>query len=252
MKQANRLWGILLLGAIVLSGWTAYTGANRAAQGAITDAETMLQAAASIYTAPYSIVLQHSGPFRTAKDDAAFARLGEDVSQQFGLPAAKPMHDPNGHRVYSASGQPAVGADGKLEIGLSGWEDGATNLIVRWDAPAGTGKDKLLAWAGDTVARLEQLGVKAQWMVTLRGGAGALSDEGLKALKTRIADVYKAQPVESYSDSGSEIVSYASKLLHPGVRSGSGRVNLQVALHRDSIYGTYKLTVATPLIVSEP
>jgi hypothetical protein len=98
---------------------------------------------------------------------------------------------------------------------------------------------------------MERVGAEAKWMVTVRGNIGVLSPEAVKTLKEKIRSVYKAVPFESYTDSGSEIVSYSSALLESGVRSAAGKVNLQAALHRDSIYGTYKLTVATPMIASE-
>lgn len=252
MKQPNRLWAALLFGAIVLSGWTAYSGLTRTASGAVSDMETMLDEADRLYASGYAVVLQHSGPYREARSDAAFGALGDEAAALFGLPASKPVRDANGHRIYNAAEPSGAENEGRLEIALSGWEDGTTNLLVRWNAPEGTEKDKLLAWGENAASRLERLGVKAQWMITLRGGAGALTDGERTALMDKVAGAYKAEPVESYSDSGSEIVSYSSRLLQSGIRSAGGQVNLQVSLHRDSIYGTYRLTVATPLIVAEP
>ncbi|WP_158302031.1 YwmB family TATA-box binding protein [Paenibacillus mesophilus] len=252
MNRQSRLWGALLLGALLLSGWVAYTGSTRTSSTTVSGMETMLQAADSLYApASYAVVLQHSGPYRTARDDASFARLGDDAAREFGLTAAKPGADVNGHRLYSASGELPSAAGGRLEVALSGWADGSTNITVRWDAPEGAERDKLLSWARDAAARMERVGVEAHWMVTVRGNIGVLSPEAVKALKEKVRTVYKAAPVESYTDSGSEIVSYTSALLEPGVRSAAGKVNLQAALHRDSIYGTYKLTVASPMIASE-
>ncbi|MEF3306453.1 YwmB family TATA-box binding protein [Paenibacillus sp. GYB003] len=252
MKRQNRLWGTLLLGAVVLAGWIAFTGANRTSPRAAADAETMLRAADRLYPSGYAATVQHSGPYLNAKGDAAFASLGDGMAARFGLPASKPVRDANGHPVYRASGESPSVAGAKLEVALSGWADGTTNLIVRLDAPEGTEKDKLLAWTADAAARLEPAGVQPKWMITLRGGAGALSDASLKALKAKVAGAFKADPAESYSDSGSEIISYTSRLLGTGVRSAGGTINLQAAFHRDSVYGTYKLTIATPLIVAEP
>lgn len=252
MNRQSRLWGALLLGAVLLSGWVAYTGSTRTSSTTVSDTETMLQAADNLYaSSSYAVVLQHSGPYRNAPDDASFARLGDAVAREFGLTAAKPAADVNGHRIYSTSGQPQSAAGGRLEVALSGWADGATNVTVRWDAPEGAERDKLLSWADEAAERMKRVGVEAKWMVTVRGNIGALSPEAVKSLKEKIRAVYKAVPVESYIDSGSEIVSYSSALLESGVRTGTGKVNLQAALHRDSIYGTYKLTVAAPMIASE-
>lgn len=252
MNRQSRLWGALLLGAVLLSGWIAYKGTTRAVFDTFSDTETMLRAADSLFTAPYTVVLQHSGPYRTFDSDASFALLGDVAAREFGLAASKPVHDTNGHRIYSASGTPPSAGGGRLELALSGWPDGTTNVTVRWLAPAGAEKDMLLSWARDAAAGLGNIGVQAKWMVTLRGSVGSLTPEAVKTLKEKIRTVYKAVPIESYTDSGSEIVSYSSTLLEPGVRSGGGKVNLQAALHRDSIYGTYRLTIATPLIPSEP
>lgn len=251
MNRQSRLWAALLLGAIVLSGWTAYKGTTRAAFDTFTDTETMLRAADSLFTTPYTVVLQHSGPYRTFDSDASFARLGDVAARELGLAASQPVHDTNGHRIYSASGAPPSAGGGRLELALSGWSDGTTNVTVRWLAPAGAEKDRLLSWARDAAARLDNIGVQAKWMVTLRGNVGLLTPDAVKSLREKIGSVYKAVAIESYADSGSEIVSYSSTLLEPGVRSGGGKVNLQAALHRDSIYGTYRLTIATPLIPSE-
>lgn len=252
MNLQNKLWAVLLLGALLLGGWMAYTGANRAVLTPLSNAETMLQMADKLYSAAYSATVQHSGPYRRAADDDSFAALGNEVAAGFGLSPAKPVRDANGHRVYSTSGTTQPEGWGKLEVALSGWADGSTNLIVRLDAPAGTEKIKLLAWTTDSSARLEKLGIQGKWMITLRGGAGAWSEEALKALKGKVTASFKAEPVDSYKDSSSEIISYNSKLLEPGIRSAAGTINLQAAFHRDSVYGTYRLTIATPLIISEP
>lgn len=252
MKRQNRLWATLLLGAIVLSGWTAYTGVTRASSQTISDAEKVLQTADRLYPSGYAVTVQHSGPYGRAESDSAFAELGDGIASRFGLTGSKPARDANGHRVYGVSGEPQAGEGGKLEIALSGWADGTTNLVVRWDAPADAAKDKLLAWMNDATDRLDKAGAQAKWMITLRGNEGGLSEGALKALKAKVAGAFKAEPVESYSDSGGEIISYNSRRLASGVRSAGGKVNLQAAFHRDSVYGTYKLTVATPLIIAEP
>lgn len=250
MNRSNRLWGILLLGAIVLGGWTAYTGTKRNSSDASAGVETMLVLADRLYASSYDVVLQHSGTYRTAESDDSFAQLGNRLAEAFELPASKPTRDANGHRLYKSSSQRQSEAAGRLDIGLSGWADGATNMTLRWEAPQGAEKDTVLAWAKDAVHRLDQVGARANWMVTVNGYIGLLSDDAVKALRAQIGDVYKARVVESYADSGSEIVSYTSSLLPSGVRAGGGNVNLQSALHRDSVYRTYRLTVATPLISS--
>lgn len=251
MNRHSRLWAAFLLGIIVLIGWSAYTGTTRMSADPLRDAETMLRAADALYPASYEVALLHSGPFRPAGTDAAFAELGDRTAREFGLETAEPARDANGHRLYATSGQPPGAGGGRVELALSGWPDGATNITVSWNAPEGADKDGVLAWMRDGSARLGAVGAQAKWMVTIRGSIGALSPEAVKTLRQKIGDVYKAGIVDTYADSGSEIASYSSKRLEPGVRSPGVRINLQVALHRDSIYGTYRLTLASPMIASE-
>ncbi|PYI50508.1 YwmB family TATA-box binding protein [Paenibacillus flagellatus] len=260
-QSRSRMWGTLLLGALLLGGWAANSGAaaqpgsvaNAAAASAAGDAATLLQAAERLYpSAAYAVTLQHAGAYRRANGDAAFGRLGDAVAAAFGLPLAEPSRDANGHRVYVAAGETDAAAGGKLEAALVGWADGATHLTVRWDAPAGTDAERAGAWTREAEARLRKLGVDAAWTATVRGSVGKLEPDVARALQSYVRERFEAEAVETYADAGSEIVSYASPLLRDGVRVADGRVNLQAALHRDSVDGTYRLTMATPLIASEP
>ncbi|MDF2723759.1 MAG: hypothetical protein K0Q59_3434 [Paenibacillus sp.] len=253
LKRSERVWAVLLLGAIVLGSWLTYTGTKRNAEDANAGLEKMLALADRLYSSPYAVVLQHSGPYRTAADDTAFVAMGDGLADALALPKEQLTRDAGGHRLYSTTSTPqssAVPEDGRMTVALSGWEDGMTNVTLRWEAPANLDRTKLALWAEEQIDRLSPTGLQPDWSVTTEGYIGLMSADAVQELRQKISSVYKATVVDSYTDAGSEIVSYLSPLLKQRVRSGSGTVNLQSALRRDSVYGTYRLTLGTPLIAS--
>lgn len=250
MGRQTSLWAALLLGAVLLSGWIAYKSTTGAEERALADAQTLLLAADKLYSSPYEIHMQHSGPFRTAADDAVFAQLGEEAAAAFGLASAQPSRDAHGVRTFAASNRLLDVDAGRTELALSGWPDGTTVLTLRWTAREGAGSGDVLEWAEKAADRFAKLGLRPEWTMTMAGQMGSLSADEVQTLKRKLTSALKAVPLETYADAGSEIVSYISSALSPVGRHSGGQANLQTALHRDSIYGTYRLTIGSPLIGS--
>jgi hypothetical protein len=249
MKRPNGIWAIVLLGAMLWSGWSAYAGGGFS--DGESDAKTLLRIADRLYGSIAYVAVQHSGDYAAFDGDESFAKLAERVSSALRLPAAEPVRDANGHWVFVAEGSPAWAESGRLQAALAGWADGTTHLTVRWDAPAGMTSNRIAAWMDEAAAKLKPLGVRPDWMTTVRGNVGYLSQDGIDALWANIRDALDGTPVETYTDAGSEIVSFSSPLFNQGLRIRDAKVNVQAALHRSSEDGTFGLTIATPLIASE-
>lgn len=249
MKRRDGIWAVVLLGAMLWSGWTAYAGGG--SSGGESDAKTLLRIADRLYDSSVDVTVQHSGAYAAFDGDDSFAGLAERVSSALQLPAAEPARDANGHWIFVAEGSPAWSESGRLQAALAGWADGTTHLTVRWDAPAGMAADRIGAWMDEAAAKLKPLGVRPDWMTTVRGNVGVLSQDGIDALWAKIREALDGTPIETYTDAGSEIVSFSSPLFDQGIRIREAEIHVQAALHRNSEDGTFGLTIAVPLIASE-
>jgi hypothetical protein len=233
----------ILLAAGMIAGWAKPSDRR-------SDAETLLSESKSLFQGERKVTVRFCSFDEGAKTGGELLAQGQKVSEALGIPAAQSVEEKDGIPVYRTAGETAADASGTVSLLLTGSHDGASGyLIVKLETVSET-QNMPVQWQRQTAQRLEKLGVRGTWNVMVQGGAAGAGDQPERFMKAAGA-AFRAQKLETYSDEGTLSVSFATGMLKDHIRSGAHDVNLQAALHRDSITGQWRLTIGTPIITSE-
>ncbi len=100
-------------------------------------------------------------------------------------------------------------------------------------------------------AKLQALGFASGWNINVQGDA-RIADDPVKELRELAFAELRAKPVgETYEDARTHSATYDSPMLRHKLKSGSRFINLQTALHRDSIDNHWRVTLGSPIIAIE-
>ena len=78
-----------------------------------------------------------------------------------------------------------------------------------------------------------------------------LSSSNADSIIKLIITNLKGRVLERYTDTNTESIAISSSQIHASAISGKHRLNLQAAIHRDTVSGEWRLTLGTPVITSE-
>ncbi|MGW9125310.1 YwmB family TATA-box binding protein [Paenibacillus chitinolyticus] len=245
------LWGIALLAALLLAGWSA-AAKPTAADAGRSDLAALLAAADGVLAPDAAVTLRYAAPLPAAAGDDALAAAGDALAARLSLPAGA-VSRASGHAVYAAGGGSAAGGGG-LSLQLARLDDGSAFVIARLEARAADGLPALEARRASLEAALQAAGVQADCNVVLQGAAArpsagaAAQADGLQAL---LAKRLGAAPLERYADGETVSITMSAPKLHASVISGGKRVNLQAAVHTVTESGLQRITIGTPVITTE-
>lgn len=244
------LWGIALLAALLLAGWSA-AAKPTAADAGRSDLAALLAAADGLLAPDAAVTLRYAAPLPAAAGDDALAAAGDALAARLSLPAGA-VSRASGHAVYTAGGGSAAG--GGLSLRLARLDDGSAFVIARLEARTADGLPALEARRESLEAALLSAGVQADGNVVLQGAAAgssagaAAQADGLQAL---LAKRLGAAPLERYADGETVSITMSAPKLHASVISGGKRVNLQAAVHTVTESGRQRITIGTPVITTE-
>lgn len=201
---------------------------------------------------PVRLTLKTSGSYRPLQEDGALLRDGQELSRLLDMPAAETEAQAgvHGERVYRQE-QPLPGGCGRTLL-LAEIDPGQSYLIVKVECTLSLRKaGEALAYQRELDERLAAASFVGRWNVIVQGGLAAAETRDAEAVLADVRGAFDAQEAERYADGGTVSVSYTSPRLREFVVSGTNRLHLQVALHRDSVTGSRRLTLGTPVITTE-
>lgn len=225
-------------------GWYQYAMANR------TDEYILLSSASLFQKGPQTIILKNNSTYRSFSSLTSFTNMGEGLSRYFGMPKGTVTYDPNEQPIYTARKNTSDGTT--LSFYLAGFQDKSTYLIFQVEKTGQTGA--IDAKSVDRVKlrmekQLQEMGIKPQWNIMLQEPVGEIPPRDRRLVFTKLAQSLRAREISKYTDSGSESISYHSEIIKQRVQQGD--INVQVAVHQNSISGQSRLTIGIPMISIE-
>ncbi|ULL19240.1 hypothetical protein DVH26_35380 [Paenibacillus sp. H1-7] len=242
---AYGICAIIALGAWI-GGWAAHADAGReAALGLLLPVSSEVMSAGNP-----KIVMKHTSTYIPYENKEQLLRTGQSLSQTLGLPASQAMIEDGDHLLYKSA---STDARSGIETTLLwiGFGDGTTELIVSSQTEGTAGAEEAMIRAQRELdGKLLALDIKPQWNIMIQG---ELSDSGAdpERLLNTLSRQLQGQEVERYEDRGSTSVTYYSPALQERVSNGKHAMNVQIAVHRDSVTGKQRMTIGVPAISIE-
>lgn len=218
---------------------------------AATDLPALYQAVQGEMDAVH-VTMKYGAMYGETRKDSELLAQGQALSRRLHLPAANQLNSVEGHASYQVTAAEAAGQKVYLTLTALGDGSGRNYLIVTLTADAGQ-KEKTVeqfqqAWTG----RLHALGIVAAWNCMLQGSAHKITDpRSAEQMEARVANRLSAVQKEHYTGDNTVSNSYLSPRLRNTVQSGSHRINVQIAAHRDTVTGIWRLTAGTAVITED-
>ncbi|CAG7651790.1 YwmB family TATA-box binding protein [Paenibacillus allorhizosphaerae] len=255
--RTKSLKTVCLLMVIGILGWwllQSERGLARPELGASEDTMLLLKTAEQTMSedTPIRLVMKKNGPFRPYNSNEDLLRLGQEWSRLLGIPELSALAEQQGEAVYREEWQTIEGCTQTLL--LAGLGAGQSYAIVKSECPGLPFKEMKMKAAviQETVERqLEKIPFEGVWNVMIQGMLREQSGEGAQEALRNVQGQLRAKAVERYEDTGTVSISYTSNVLHHSVDSGSQKIHLQAAVHRDSFTNAWRLTIGTPVITIE-
>jgi hypothetical protein len=200
------------------------------------------------------ITFKYTGYYGTCDSiDQEMLQVGKKLSQTFGVPQTEVLSESNAHPIYTAKAEVVPGAVATVTV-ASPQGQSACYVVLRLDASQEPEQAELVKWQEQAGKQLKKLRINGQWNVMVQDYVSELEQfrqMNSVELVNNIALAFKGKIVESYKDQNTVSASLTSEEFHSFVKSGNQVVNLQVALHQESMTGKWRLTVGTPIITME-
>ncbi|MEX2460700.1 MAG: YwmB family TATA-box binding protein [Paenibacillaceae bacterium] len=216
-----------------------------------TDAATILELSKPMFQGEYHIQMKWSGEGKGYTSLSNFQTYNSEINQQLNIQPSDSLEYVNGLPLLRALGVWANGV--QLQSVLVGSKDQQTTL---WMLEIQTASTMTMEQIVQTQRMLEQklsdLGLKGAWNTMVQGElTNTKLGERPEAFLHNMSDQIKGIEQETYHDDHTVSVSFLSKQIQQTVQSGTHRVNVQIALHQNSITKAWRLTIGSPLITIE-
>jgi hypothetical protein len=215
------------------------------------DTLALLEISKPLFLGEYNITIKWSAELSGYTSIAAFQAQNKRLSQGIGAQSSEDIEDVNGLPVLRSWSQQADGA--QLQSMLVGSKDQKTTVWIL----------KLTAASSVTMAQMEhdqlvleqelmRMGINGSWNTMVQGtpnviASGDSPEVFLQTANSRLQGIEQ----EIYQEDHTLSVSILSNKMHYSVQSGAHKVNLQLALHQNSITKAWRFTIGSPLITME-
>lgn len=242
----NKLWILFLIGMAftgLIIGWVHQARAN-----AGNDAERLVNVTKPLLENDLKLTFKYMGVAKVCSKQANLLSIGTSLSKELELPQAAGL-DPANDRLYTTE---LKGSEQDAITLKLMWMEASSNcyMVLKRETTVSPRGDSLLSWQKQTSAMLNKLGIAGEWNVMLQGMASDDAAEPTELMNTLVANL-RGEVLETYRDQGTLSYSLFSEDFDAGIHSRDQRLNLQVAVHRDSESGGLKVTVGTPIITGE-
>jgi hypothetical protein len=248
MKR-NWMVGIigLAISALVL-GWARQAAAN--ADGNI---QRLLEVTAPYMQQNRELTIKYTGNYGNCDHSDQLLLAGQSMSKALNIPLSAELDDANHHPIYSI--EKNVGKLSKVSLQVIKLENSSSCYsVIRLISSGEDDFSQANQWYQKIEQQLAKLKINGQWNFMVKGIVASndvQSEDSTRAIMNRILHTVDGKVVESYRDQGTVSLSLSAKQFKNFIKSGEHSINLQAALHRNSLTGEMKLTVATPIITAE-
>jgi hypothetical protein len=239
------LLAILIIPAMLIS-WN-----HTEAKVEKNDTHTLLELSKTLFQGNRSIIIKWSSELYGYNSIAAFQAYNKKLSQGIWAKPSENIEIVNGLPVLRSWNRQANGV--QLQSMLVGSKDQKSTMWIL----------KLTAASSVTVEQMEQaqlaleqdlvgMGIKGSWNTMVQGNPNeiAFGDSPEVFLQTASSSLQGLEQ-EIYQEEHTLSVSILSNKIHNAVQSGANKVNLQLALHQNSITKAWRFTMGSPLITVE-
>ncbi|WP_054958236.1 YwmB family TATA-box binding protein [Paenibacillus dakarensis] len=155
----------------------------------------------------------------------------------------------NEEHAYRARGN-IYGIDVRID-----WVEsrGRNYVKVQFDTEELEQLQQLIECQDKAAALLEQAGMKPAWNASVQGNMnnGLPVIETIQSIEEKLAMHLRFNEVDSYQDSATVSRSYEAPSLTAYVNSGEQPIHMQVAVHKDSMNKSNRITIGMPVITIE-
>jgi hypothetical protein len=241
----------LFLLAILIIPFTLISWKHSEAKELPNDTQTILEVSKSFLQGDYSLNVKWSNEGAGYASLIAFQAYFHELSQKLGIQPSGDIDNVNGLPVLRGSSQLTDGA--QLQSMLAGSKDQKTSIwILKLNAAPPMTMEQMVQAQQYLEHKLADLGFKGSWNIMVQG---SLIDVGSgdhpEVLIHKISDKMQGYEQEVYQEDQTISISLLSKKMHTSVKSGNHKVNLQIALHQNSITKVWRFTMGSPLITME-
>lgn len=247
--RATISWTFIVLITLVLTleaaaqGWTLRPHSDG-------DLQRLLPLAESVIISDKKVIIKHTSAYLPYKDERDFAQTAQNISTTFKLTA--PLNPIRKQNVLLYRFTLKDTATTQATLLWIGFPDGSTQLSLTAETLQSDGINSLHDLQQQWNTQLQTLGIQSNWNVMIQGNIDADTSSqqpGLSpSLQLHITDSLHAQELARYQDANSLSISYHSTIVEESAADTQQKMNLQVAVHRDSITGQQRITIATPAI----
>lgn len=246
----NRRLISYMIGLIIAFGCIAGAWAARADGSEDNSFELLMPVSEQFMTGEKQMIVKHAGPYQSYTNEKQFLQIGQQLSQHFELPVSPDFIRDTDHLLYKASAQnQPEGVDTSLL--WIGFPDGTSELIVTAETRQSNGAAAIRTVQHSLAAKLASLHIKPQWNVMIQGIASEAYRTDASPVHDWLQSRLQAKEVEQYEDTGSTSVTYYSPLFKEHITNGKQDMNLQVAVHRNSVTQHNRITIGIPAITIE-
>jgi hypothetical protein len=255
MQKRILEYGLILL---LLIGSTAGLISVHA-EAANQDLELLLPLSEQIMASDKLVIVKHTGSYRSFNNKESFTRMAREISSQLNLPndgkfseGSKEQQDP---MVYQVS----IEDSNNIAVTLIciGFPNGSSELVVSVEADRLQNASSILKVQKQLTEKLTALGLKPNWNIMIQGmeapvATSAMQEEMGSLHLPMLSQKLQAQEVGRYEDKGSLSISYYSpQISGNAIAPEKEKMNLQVAVHRNSISQQQRITIGSPAISIE-
>jgi hypothetical protein len=250
-KRFRMRYITLLLLTILIIPTTFISWKHSAAKELTNDTQTILEQSKSILQGDYSLNVRWSDKGAGYASLIAFQAYFNEISQKLGIQPSGNIDYVNGLPVLHGSSQLAEGA--QLQSILAGSKDQKISTwILKLNAAPPMTMEQMVQAQQALKHKLANLGFKGSWNTMVQG---SLTNVGIgdhpEAFIHSISESMQGYKQEIYQEDQTVSVSLLSEKMHTSVQSGNHKVNLQIALHQNSITKVWRFTMGSPLITME-
>jgi hypothetical protein len=247
----NKTLLLLILLTILIVPTTLISWKHSKAQELPNDTQTILEESKSFLQGDYSLHVKWSDEGAGYVSLIAFQAYFNELSQKLGIQPSGNIDYVNGVPVLRGTSQLAEGA--QLQSMLAGSKDQKISTwILKLNAAPPMTMEQMVQAQQALEQKLADLGFKGSWNIMVQG---SLTKAGIgshpEALIHHISESMQGYEQEIYQEDQTVSVSLYSKKMHTTVQSGNHKVNLQIALHQNSITKVWRFTMGSPLITME-
>lgn len=216
---------------------------------ALQDSQLILPLSKQLTEGNQKVLIKHFSPYKKFSNEDEFLKIGDELSRTFNLPCGSVKIHDGEHFIYNTTKD--LSDDLSLTLLFMGMnQDHSSNLFIKLETESEKGLITIAQVQNELEKQLHSIGLSSNWNIIVQGTlASGYSD--LRQLDHWLEQNLNVKEIEKYTDSGTISVSYYSPKIHHTIETQNQKMNVQLAIHRNSITDQWKVTMGTPVITIE-